>query len=99
MAAPKLETKTAKPEHKRVRFIFRHDRAKDVVITGDFTGWTDHGVRLTKSPNGEWQTVLTLLPGEHQYRLCVDGSWEDHPQARKRVPNPYGTENCILTVD
>ena len=99
MAEQKPTSKSAKPVHKRIKFVFRHDHAKDVVITGDFTGWTKDGIRLTKGPKGEWEAVLQLAPGEHQYRLLVDGSWEDHPQARKRVPNPFGTQNCILTVD
>src|SRR5581483_1402745 len=98
MTVKRSAPKTIQSEHKRISFIFRHDHAKDVVITGDFTGWTDDGVRLTKTPTGEWQTVLQLTPGEHQYRLRIDGSWEDHPQAVKRVPNPYGSQNCILIV-
>jgi len=88
-----------KPAHKRIAFVFRHEHAKDVVITGDFTGWTESGIPLTKAANGEWQGVLQLAPGEHQYRLRVDGRWEDHPQARKRVVNPFGSQNCILVVD
>ena len=88
-----------KSVHRRIQFVFRHDPAKDVVITGDFTGWSDKGIPLTKTPGGEWQTILQLAPGEHQYRLRVDGRWEDHPQAAKRVSNPYGTQNCILIVD
>ena len=99
MAEPKPAAKSAKPKHKRISFILRHEHAKDVIITGDFTGWSKEGVPLTKGANGEWQTILNLAPGEHQYRLRIDGNWEDHPQAKKRVPNPYGTQNCILTVD
>jgi len=99
MAKQKPATPVAKPGHKRISFVLRHDHARDVVITGDFTGWSNDGVRLTKGPGGEWQAILQLEHGEHQYRLRVDGAWEDHPQAKKRVPNPFGTENCILTVE
>jgi len=99
MAKQKPSPTSTPPGHKRISFVFRHDHAKDVVITGDFTGWTDQGIRLTKGPTGEWQTILHLTPGEHQYRLRVDGNWEDNPEAKKRVPNPFGTENCILTAD
>jgi hypothetical protein len=99
MAKQEQSASISKPVHKRISIVFHHDHAKDVVITGDFTAWSDDGVRLTKGPNGEWQTVLQLSPGEHEYRLRVDGHWEDHPKAEKRVPNPYGTENCILTVE
>jgi hypothetical protein len=35
---------------------------------------------------------------EYQYRLVVDGEWRDHAEAPRRVSNPYGTENCVLTV-
>jgi 1,4-alpha-glucan branching enzyme len=73
MAKQKPSVLVAKPVHKRISFVFHHDHAKDVVITGDFTGWSDDGVRLTKEPSGEWQTVLQLSPGEHQYRLRVEG--------------------------
>lgn len=56
------------------------------------------GVFLAVGSNGEWATSLQLPPGEYQYRLRVDGQWHDHLEARKRVPNPYGSENCVLFV-
>jgi hypothetical protein len=28
----------------------------------------------------------------------VDGHWQDHAEAKKRTPNPFGGENCVLTV-
>ena len=42
--------------------------------------------------------LLELEPGEHQYRLVIDGVWQDDPQAVKRVPNPYGGFNSVLRV-
>jgi hypothetical protein len=42
--------------------------------------------------------VLTLEPGDYQYRLRVDGAWMDHAEAARRVTNPFGTENCVLQV-
>lgn len=62
------------------------------------TGWTEEGIRLSKGSNGDWQTDLNLDPGEYQYRLRVDGQWQDHAEAQERVANPFGTENCILKV-
>jgi hypothetical protein len=29
----------------------------------------------------------------------VDGDWVDNPDATKRVDNPFGTQNCILTIE
>jgi hypothetical protein len=28
----------------------------------------------------------------------VDGEWRDDPNCTERVPNPFGSENCVLHV-
>jgi 1,4-alpha-glucan branching enzyme len=81
-----------------VPFVVRARGARQVSITGDFTGWSKEGLPLRKAPSGEWRTVLELRPGEYQYRLVIDGEWSDDPQATRRVSNPFGGENCILQV-
>jgi 1,4-alpha-glucan branching enzyme len=86
--------KAAKP----VTFIVEAADAKEVIVTGDFTQWATDKVRLTRATDGKWRGAVALAPGEYQYRLRVDGEWRDHPEAPKRVPNPFGTENCVLTV-
>ena len=67
-------------------------------MIGEFGNWSPEGIPLREEIDGEWQTTLTLEPGEQQYRLRVDGSWSDHVETRKRVPNPFGTENCVLRL-
>ena len=83
---------------KSVTFIVEEEGAKEVIVTGDFTKWAADKVRLAKSQDGKWRAVIALTPGEHQYRLRVDGQWKDHSAAPKRVPNAFGTENCVVTV-
>ncbi|MEK7865214.1 MAG: isoamylase early set domain-containing protein [Planctomycetota bacterium] len=83
---------------RRVSLVARIPDAKEVVVTGDFTKWTLGGIQMVKAPNGEWRTGLDLPAGEYQYRLRVDGAWRDHAEAAKRVPNPFGCENCVLVV-
>jgi hypothetical protein len=83
---------------KQVPFKIHLDGAREVVLTGEFTGWSKDKIRLVKTSTGEWYTQLELAPGEYQYRLLVDGEWCDPPGASKKVPNPYGTQNCVLTV-
>jgi len=85
------------PTLKKVPLKVKADGAREVVLTGDFTQWAKDKVRLTPTVGGEWITVLELAPGKYQYRLIVDGEWRDHPEAPK-VGNPFGTQNCILTV-
>lgn len=83
---------------KRVPFVARGIKAREVVLVGEFTSWSKDGIRLTGGETGDWAAVLHLPPGEYQYRLIVDGEWRDHPDAARRVANPYGSQNCILTV-
>jgi hypothetical protein len=83
---------------KKVPLKIKADGAREVVLTGDFTQWAKDQIRLTPTSGGEWITVLELAPGEYQYRLIVDGEWRDHSEASKKIGNPFGTQNCVLTV-
>lgn len=86
------------PTLKKIPLRIRAEGAKEVILTGDFTQWARDKVRLSPAASGEWITVLDLAPGEYQYRLIVDGEWRDHADAARRVPNSFGTQNCVLTV-
>ena len=98
MAEPKVLEKHSISSRKQFSLVAHAPAAKAVSVTGEFTGWSEGGIPLSKGPGGNWQTTLTLVPGEYQYRLRVDGQWNDHAEARKRVPNPFGSENCVLSV-
>jgi 1,4-alpha-glucan branching enzyme len=87
-----------RPTARVVQFDVVDPVARHVEITGDFTGWVEHGLRLRQQGNGGWRAVLTLEPGEYQYRLRINGKWGDHPEATRRVANPFGSENCVLEV-
>lgn len=93
--APKPAPKTA---GKPVTFIVDAPEAKEVVVTGDFTRWALDQILLARDEDGRWRGSVTLPPGEYQYRLRIDGQWRDHPDAPRRVANPFGSENCLLTV-
>ena len=93
---PKATSKTVTT--KKVSFAVKLPGAREVVLTGDFTAWARDRVRLAPAPNSEWTTTLELKPGEYQYRLIVDGQWRDHSEAKRRVPNAYGSQNCVMTV-
>lgn len=99
MAEANVVNKRATSSGRPVWLSTRIDKAGGVAVTGDFTGWSSKGIALEKTTEGEWSVTFKLRPGEYQYRLLVDGEWRDHLEARKRVPNPFGAENCILTVE
>lgn len=99
MAKAKTSTGTAKaPARKRVTLVSTVGEAEEVVATGDFTSWSLEGIRLKRRPDGTWATTLQLAPGEYQYRLRVDGRWENNPTAERRAANAFGSENDILVV-
>jgi hypothetical protein len=99
MESTKTERRKPSPVAARqVPFIVRAKGASEVVLTGEFTQWTPDGIRLRKGTSDEWRAVLALEPGEYQYRLVIDGHWQEDPQASKRVPNPYGGFNSVLMV-
>ena len=94
--APAGATRT--PARKRVTLVAAVRDAKDVVVTGDFTSWSAEGIPLRSRPDGKWAATLELAPGEYQYRLRVDGRWENNPAAERRAANAFGSENDVLVV-
>ncbi len=89
---------TGSTRRRFVAFSTSAPLASDVRITGDFTGWTLGGIPLWDEGDGSWRTLLSLYPGVYEYRMVIDGDWADHAEARDRMVNPYGGENCILIV-
>jgi 1,4-alpha-glucan branching enzyme len=72
--------------------------ASEVAATGDFTGWSKEGMRLRRRPDGAWAVTLQLSPGEYEYRLIVDGRWQNNPGAERHAANPFGSQNDVLVV-
>ena len=87
---------TKKPAFRRIPFTVSVGPAQVVSLAGDFNGWAP--APLKSFGDGAWSVILELAPGDYQYRLVVDGEWRDHSEAQRRVPNPFGTQNCVLTV-
>ena len=88
--AERETVKKAMPSKRKVPFAVHAPGAREVIITGDFTGWAQDKVRLTKGTAGEWHTILELPPGEHLYLLLIDGEWRDDSEATKRIPTSSG---------
>lgn len=83
---------------RHVAFFTKVDSARDVILTGDFTGWATDRIHLRPTANGGWSGTLELAQGDHEYRLIIDGEWKDDDQNLVRVPNGFGTQNCVLKV-
>lgn len=67
-------------------------------MAGDFNHWRVRDARLRQDETGTWKTQLWLTPGRYEYRFIVDAEWRDDPHASVRVPNGFGSSNCIVEV-
>lgn len=88
----------AKPQPTHHAIAIDAPEAQSVEVTGNFCDWERGRHPLRRDANGTWKAVLTLSPGRYEYRLLVDGRWQDDPTCHDRVPNPFGTENCVFTA-
>jgi 1,4-alpha-glucan branching enzyme len=98
MSNPSIPNQVKRASTKKVPFVVRIPGAKKVAVTGDFSRWTKDGICLKNGSTDKWETVLDLAPGRYEYRLIVDGDWRTDPDAKARIPNSFGTENCVLTI-
>jgi 1,4-alpha-glucan branching enzyme len=80
-----------------VHFSVEDRLATRVHVAGDFNGWDPSALALTRNADGIWSAPVTLKPGTYEYLFIADGVWRTDPDARK-VPNPYGSMNSVITV-
>ena len=76
-------------------------RADNVVLSGEFNGWSREAVILERDNDGSWRAVVALEPGRsYRYRYLLDGErWENAWQAGAYVSNPYGSEDSVVVVE
>jgi 1,4-alpha-glucan branching enzyme len=99
----KIPTKKPKkpveaPARAEITFQLEAPQAEQVCIAGSFNEWDPMANVLRYDEDGRWGCILSLEPGEYEYRFVVDGEWCDDPENMLRRPNGFGTENCILII-
>ena len=82
---------------KRITFKLHAPDAQSVSLVGDFNSWNPDSQPL-KNSNGLWKTMVSLSPGRYEYRFLVDGQWQNDPDCTACVANPFGSENCTITL-
>ncbi|MHC4293665.1 MAG: AAA family ATPase [Planctomycetota bacterium] len=83
-----------------VIFVSLYPSANFVQVAGDFNNWQPTEMPMEKvGQSGIWQTKTNLLPGKYQYRLVVDGLWQQDPYNENAILNPYGEYNSVLEVN
>jgi hypothetical protein len=72
---------------------------REVKLAGSFNDWRpDQGV-VTRTENSMMEKIVMLMPGTYQYRLVVDGVWQEDPSNPEQVPNYSGGYNSVLQVE
>ena len=83
---------------KTMEFKLYAPNAKKVSLAGDFNKWNAKTLTARKDNKGNWIAKADLTPGRHEYKFLVDGNWMDDPHCTWRVPNTFGTQNCVIDI-
>lgn len=81
---------------REVEFRFFRPEAKQVVLVGDFNGWSSSGFPMTRAENGEWRCRLTLPEGSYQFKYLADGEWFLDYAAFGLEHGPYGMNSVVM---
>lgn len=82
-----------------VLFVQPVTLGRKVSIAGSFNNWSDtsHVMRLNEEL-GVLELCVPIEPGNHQYRLVVDGNWTADPHNSNAELNPFGELNSVVMV-
>jgi len=88
-------------ENGRLWFIYHDDYAESVSLAGDFNGWSQESLPLSKNENGLWFIEAQApRPGHYQYKFVVNGHrWVDDPSNGMKVLDNYGGLNSLLVLE
>lgn len=77
---------------------YQQRECERVQIAGDFNDWLpDNGVE-TRVEGNVIHKVLRVEPGAYEYRVIIDGVWQQDPTNPHEVPNRLGGANSLLRV-
>jgi 1,4-alpha-glucan branching enzyme len=94
----KGKTKTGKKTYKNVEISLYFPEAMSVYVAGEFNGWDTQSLPMKKDKDGVWRSKIKLLPGRHEYKLFADNGWIENLPGAETIPNPFGTQNFIISV-
>jgi 1,4-alpha-glucan branching enzyme len=81
-----------------VTFDYFNPGAREVFLAGSFNEWSPNGSPMKQNGDGHWSTELILMPGSYEYRLIVDGVWQEDTMAQGFKANPFGGLNSVIVV-
>ena len=84
--------------YKTVEFAFHSPEAMSVCVTGEFNDWNTQSLPMKKDRDGVWRSKVKLLPGRYEYKLFADDAWIENLPDAEAIPNPFGTQNFVISV-
>jgi len=83
-----------------VQLVVHAPGADRVAVVGDFTGWDDQRISMTRdSASGLWSATVVVRPGRHVYAFVVDDSiWMRDPRAPVATDADFGRPGSLLLV-
>jgi 1,4-alpha-glucan branching enzyme len=81
-----------------VEFSYFAPASKKVCLAGKFNSWNTNSLPMKKDKDGTWRISIKLQPGRHEYKYFVDGAWAQDLPCSDKIPNAFGTFNCIRAV-
>ena len=87
-----------KVQRQMVVLTFDDIDCRRLQVAGDFNDWVPDQDIETRNINGHWQKVFTAEPGVYEYRIIVDGIWQQDPTNPAEVPNEMGSINSLLQI-
>lgn len=97
-AFEEARTRTEASAGQEVVLRFPDYVGRDVRIAGDFNNWEPDQNVVSRRDGDVIEKVLRLQPGVYQYRLVVDGQWQDDARNPDRMQNLLGGYNSLLRV-
>ena len=92
-------TVSEKKEKKRVNFWISAAPGSLVSVAGTFNNWDPTANPMQdQSGKGYFKTDMLIPQGTHEYKFVVNGVWATDPSCQNRVPDPFGSENCVLQI-
>ncbi|MBI1193874.1 MAG: hypothetical protein GC205_12005 [Bacteroidetes bacterium] len=75
-------------------FLPDYERARQVLLSGNFNSWNTSGQVLTKTDSG-WVGSVNLSPGKHLYKFIVDGYWINDENNELKEPDGHSGFNSV----
>lgn len=76
------------------------NKAKNVVIAGDFNSWNETSNPFKKAKDGSFSVTVEMPTGtESQFRYLIDGKvWLNESDADSTVKNNFGSDNSVIKL-